>query len=180
MEAFEAVQRRGQSGGARLSACLFRCRNWFSRKQLCSRTTRASCRILPAWSACPSLPCRAMPDSCLQSKPPGYAEERGAAYGPGERTRKLDNNTEICQVCFILALPFECSRIALAPHPVLAAGPFYFSSVSQRTIVRVTNGLASRCTKWPAPGTVTRVRSLSSHFQVSLSAPGSRYWSPSP
>ena len=40
------------------------------------------------------------------------------------------------------------------------------------TIVRVTRSAASCWTKWPAPGIVTRVRSLSTQFQVSLSAAG--------
>ena len=48
---------------------------------------------------------------------------------------------------------------------------------SQPTIVRVTRSAASCWTKWPAPGIVTKVRSLSSQFQVSLSAPGRRAWS---
>src|SRR5262245_57083527 len=54
------------------------------------------------------------------------------------------------------------------------------SARSQRSIVLLTTSVASRWTKWPAFGTVTSVRSFSSHFQVSLSAPGSRYWSSSP
>src|SRR5262249_32843291 len=56
--------------------------------------------------------------------------------------------------------------------------PFYL--VSQPTIVRVTRSEASCCTKWPAPGTVTRVKSLSTQLQVSLRAPGRSDWSVKP
>ena len=49
--------------------------------------------------------------------------------------------------------------------------------MSQPAIVLVTMSAASCWTKWPAPGMVTSVRSLSIHFQVSLSAPGSSAWS---
>src|SRR5262249_33872278 len=52
---------------------------------------------------------------------------------------------------------------------------FPSSRVSHRTIARVTSSGASRCTKCPALGTVTSVKSFSTHFQLSLSAPGRRY-----
>ncbi len=44
---------------------------------------------------------------------------------------------------------------------------------NQFTIVRVTVSEASCCTKCSASGTVTRVKSFSSHFQVSFNAPAS-------
>src|SRR5262249_39700409 len=50
----------------------------------------------------------------------------------------------------------------------------YLPRISHCTIVLVTNSGASRWTKGPAWGTVTRVRSFSIHFQVSLRAPGRR------
>lgn len=46
---------------------------------------------------------------------------------------------------------------------------------SQRIIALFTTSVASRWTKCPTFGTVTSVKSFSSHFQVSFSAPGSRY-----
>ena len=56
---------------------------------------------------------------------------------------------------------------------------FLFPS-SQRLIVSVTNSAASLWTKWPAPGTVTRVRSRSSQSHVPPRASASRYWSARP
>src|SRR5262249_24490608 len=51
---------------------------------------------------------------------------------------------------------------------------------SQAFMVRDTRSAASCCTQCPALGTVTSVRALSSHCQVSLSAPGSSAESLSP
>ncbi len=49
-----------------------------------------------------------------------------------------------------------------------------YLSLSQRTIVLVTTGAASCCTKCPACGMVTSVSWLSIQFQVSFRAPGKR------
>lgn len=62
-----------------------------------------------------------------------------------------------------------------APRPQ-GRGP----RASQFVSTRVTAPAASCCTKWPAPGSVTSVRSRSTHCQVSFRPPGNRASSSNP